>query len=105
MSFTHLKERDPELQCLRCKGTGWIRETTNLGPFTGTKTTEGPCEDCNGSGRDLAKITHTIELTTEEIDRVTQALTCIKDTVAITEDVESRAVWNRLYEKFSHLSK
>ncbi len=105
-NFTYLKERNPELQCPRCKGTGSIKEITNLATFTGTKTTEGPCEDCNGTGRDPAKVTHNIELTTGEIDHVIQALACLKDSVGETpEDDTKREIWNRLYERFLQLSK
>jgi hypothetical protein len=99
-TIRHQKVREPELQCCRCKGTGWTSETTNRGSYSGSVNVEGPCEECNGTGRDPATKTISLELTKQQIEFVVRALREAKDSL---EDDARRDIFQSLYEKFNAL--
>lgn len=98
------KVTDPELQCPDCEGYGWKKETQKLA--MGSKTTESDCQTCNCSGEDPSKKPMPVKLTPREIEYILRAVTVVKDQLGETsEDDESREVFQRLFAKFSELTK
>jgi hypothetical protein len=104
MSAFYQKVKDPELQCQRCTGSGMINETKKTNSFGASSTVTGPCEDCNGTGRNPATKTESVELTQRQIEYLVRALGEVKDSLGGKPvDDANREVFEGLYQKFSGL--